>query len=69
MTKPLTLRLDDSVHERLRREAFEQRIPMSDLIREAIREHIIGWDRDDSGPWKVPRSARRNAYRMTEGDE
>lgn len=58
--KAMTLRLDETTHERLRREAFEQNVSISDLVREAIQEHITGWDRDDSGPWPVSRQARRN---------
>ena len=58
--KAMTLRLDKATHERLRREAFEQRVTVSDLVREAIREHITGWDRDDSGPWPVSRAAPRH---------
>lgn len=36
----LTLRLDERLYEPVRREAFDRRIPISEVIREAIDKHI-----------------------------
>ena len=57
----MSVRLPDDMHERLRREAFEQRRPMNELVAEALAARFKGWDRDDSGPWKVSRQASRSA--------
>lgn len=57
--RSMTLRLDEATHERLRREAFEQRVSINALVREAIRARIAGWDLDDSSPWPVSRASAR----------
>lgn len=48
MTKALTLRLPDEMHEGLRREAFERRLPITTIIQEAIEHrrvnNVIGCD-------------------------
>ena len=36
----LTLRITPALHDRLRREAFEQRRPMQDIILEAVASHL-----------------------------
>ena len=36
----LTLRINPQLHDRLRREAFEQRRPMQDIIIEAVTNHL-----------------------------
>jgi predicted HicB family RNase H-like nuclease len=38
----MTVRLPEPVYERLRREAFERRVPMNEIIVEALREHMAG---------------------------
>ena len=40
MTKAMTLRLEDAVHDALRQEAFEARVSISDIVREAIDAHL-----------------------------
>ncbi len=57
----MSLRLDEATHERLRREAFEQRVSMNDIVREALAARFKTWDRDDSGPWPASREATRRA--------
>lgn len=57
--KALTLRLDEATYERLRREAFEQRMTISGIIRDALKARFKLWDRDDTGPWLVSREAAR----------
>jgi hypothetical protein len=65
--KALSVRLPDGVHERLRREAFEQRVSMNDIVTEALGQRFDVWDRDDSGPWPVSRTASRAAERTSRG--
>lgn len=36
----LTVRIDVTLYEPLRREAFERRIPISEVIREAVDAHL-----------------------------
>lgn len=67
-TKALTLRLDESTYERLRREAFEQRVTITDIIRDALNARFKTWDRDDSGPWPAAREATRRVERMSTPD-
>lgn len=66
--KALTLRLDEATYERLRREAFEQRVTITDIIRDSLTARFATWDRDDSGPWPVSREATRRAEH-TDGGE
>lgn len=61
MTRTMSLRLSDEQHERLRREAFEQRVPMNYIVRDALATRFTNWDRDDSGPWPVSRTASKKA--------
>lgn len=58
-TVALTLRLPREVHERLRRQSFTLRRPISDLIREAIDRghfHAVGVWCDDCPPAYRPLS-------------
>lgn len=57
----MSIRLSDEQHARLRKEAYEQQMSMNDLIINALAHEFKGWDRDDSGPWPVSRSATRSA--------
>jgi hypothetical protein len=41
MSKAMTLRLPDEVHESIRREAFERRVPMTAIIQEAIEHRRV----------------------------
>jgi len=54
--RAMTLRLDEETHERLRREAFERRVSMNSLVRDAIADYVHGLDLDASGPWPVRRA-------------
>jgi hypothetical protein len=53
----LTVRLDADLHERLRAASFKQRVPMSDLIRDALDKalpHVeVGCDVCGARPFKV----------------
>lgn len=40
MTTALTLRLDDAVYEAVRQEAFDRRVPISAIIRDALIAHL-----------------------------
>jgi len=42
----MTVRLPGPVYEKLRREAFERRVAMNEIIAEALREHLPD---DDKG--------------------
>ncbi len=59
--KAMTLRLPEALYERLRKEAFDQRVPMSEIVRDALSARFKTWDRDDSGPWPASREATRRA--------
>lgn len=63
--KTLSLRLDGPVYERLRREAFDQRTSISDIIRDSLDARFKTWDRDDSGPWPTSREATRKVERAS----
>lgn len=66
--KALTLRLDEATYERLRREAFDQRVTISDIIRDSLTARFKTWDRDDSGPWPASREATRRAEQPTRSE-
>ena len=36
----MTVRLPDGLYERLRREAFERRVSMNELIADALEKHL-----------------------------
>lgn len=40
MAKAMTMRFEDGVYEALRKEAFEARVPMSEIIRTAVNAHL-----------------------------
>lgn len=44
MTHALTLRLDDDLAEQLRTAAFRRRCAVSDIIRDALRDHLAALD-------------------------
>lgn len=40
MTKAMTMRFENGVYEALRQEAFDARVPISDIIRTAVNVHL-----------------------------
>lgn len=36
----MTIRLPDEVYEELRRVAFDRRVPMNEIVTDAVREHL-----------------------------
>lgn len=50
----MTLRLDDELYEALRLAAFQQRRHMTEIVTEALREHLHSSDRPRPRPQPVP---------------
>jgi predicted transcriptional regulator len=56
MTKAMTLRLPDAIHEALRRQAFEDYTTVTALIIRAIEDSRVdsGWLCDERKCWNAP---------------
>jgi predicted transcriptional regulator len=64
--KAMTLRLDDNEYERLRTLAFVEDRPMTDMVREAIREYIQQKAADDEFRASLEKAMKENAELIAE---
>lgn len=62
--RALTLRLDDETHERLRRESFESRTPISDLVRTALTVNSLVDPLGCDVCGEPPTTARPNGFKF-----